>query len=202
MYRCKTVLAVALTLVATACSSGGDLDEVGAGPTTSIDQSKLASSLSNEEATEFCEDVQRYVTEQVAGSDMTHMVCSSGALRAEDKAVFFDEPDKATSTADLRAKCNEAYAACMEDPGMVPTLVYPNGGNKPESCAAAAEKLTSCNATVGELSLCVRDLIADLKRKLTHDYCANAELTSSGVRSPEEAIRNCKILDAECPRLL
>jgi hypothetical protein len=149
---------------------------------TPIDSSRLANTLTEAEATQFCHETVSYREAHFTVRDAQQYNCR----------IFAPHGAAVPGTAgDSRVKavtaCEEHYETCMAEP-------LPESSAGPDRCASAYAALQRCSASVAEISQCVADQIVQQRRFLDVDTCEHFEIVQSvpGPASCDAIFSRCK----------
>jgi hypothetical protein len=158
---------------------------------SSVDSSKTASSLSDAEARQYCQDSVNYNTTHLGEADTRKLGCGFGAAIVAGYGAKTD--------AEAKAKCTEQYNSCLAEP-----VAASDAGAPKDPCANAKAQLAGCSATVGELNACIVDQFAVYQAASGKDYCADAKVTSADAGVPSSSSvfadpASCKAARAKCP---
>lgn len=171
-------------------SSGSSSSSGGAGSVSSVDSSKQLGSLTQQEATQYCNDVNAYASKELSADDIKKATCTFSAALGTIGAKSQD---------DAKSKCEAAYTQCLS----APAEQQPTGN----SCATASlDVVKGCTATVAELDQCEADQIAGLKALAAKgDPCPSVQFgadASAGTSSSSSSQpTSCASLQQKCPNL-
>jgi hypothetical protein len=168
-------------------SSGGG-GGGGAGAVSSVDSSKQLGSLTQQEATQYCNDANAYASSALSADDIKKATCNVSAAFGTFGA---------TSEEDAKAKCEDAYKQCVASSAPAET-----GGK--ECATASLDAVKGCTATVAELNQCEADQIAALKALAAKgDPCPNIQFGADAGPSSSSSTQpaSCASLQEKCPNL-
>ncbi len=145
---------------------------------TSIDGSKTLGSLSDTDATQYCNDLNTYLESHPDEG------AKSSCLLLGSLDAFGMSAAKATAT------CKDEYAKCLaQDPGAIQII-----------CSARTPKFMDCTATVAEYSQCQQDstnAAHDISSDSCNRFMNDGGAASSSALNPQ----SCQDLSKKCPGL-
>lgn len=180
--------------LASACSSSNSTGGTPE-PTTTVDSTKQAGSLSDADKQKLCQDVLAFQNGQITDSDRLKQFCLSQALTQLAASGSLPPSDS-----QLQSECNTAYQKCLSQPaGTV------DAGAAPSDCSGVNATLLDCTATVGQITTCIGDQVALAKTAYAKfDTVCNTILLDGGggidFGSTEPA--SCSAIASTCPHLL
>ena len=183
---CIAMLAVCFGLAFGACdSSDGGSSEIDLGS-----DDKVASSLTEAEATSACEKAQKKMAGTGDGEAQKHMICVTMGLMVKS----FGGDD---------AACQTNYDECMKAEPQEPT----DEDETQDGCEDAYADLQECDATLGEIEACFNDMLAAQDAA----YDALLDVTCSSTAEELEALQgedgfeepaSCVALEKTCPGVM
>jgi hypothetical protein len=152
---------------------------------TSLDSSKVISSLSPVERRQYCDDQFRYMTARVSKDDRKKVNCSQAASAVGTGGE--------SDTARARNACQAVFKACTSVPAEDPE----------NTCDGFSKVAEGCSATVGELVACAEAQAEALEEAASkaEDACnhiARSRARSAAAKLPEA----CARVQALCPKVL
>jgi len=164
---------------ALACDDDSDGNTV-----AGVKESKKISELTEEESYDLCV----YVNEQIADSMSVEDQCLALGL-----AVILQGLDKTV--------CESAVDACLKQASENETV-----GNDPEDVCkddGGDDKVSDCDATVGELDDCLTDQKKQLNNPLVGMSCSSTKSEiEQAVADALQAPASCQSIEEKCPGLL
>jgi hypothetical protein len=169
---------------------GGSDNNGGGGGGGAVDSGvpgdKQGQDLTQAEVTRICEAVGAYADSKLTDAAACRVVGVLGALFA----LGFNS---SATEADLKAACDEAVTACLEEPA------------QEDSCADEPVP-TSCTSTVQEIETCAKDSI-DQGAEFLGQFPNCAEVTKAYLESLEnlpepETPASCATVEQNCPSVL
>jgi hypothetical protein len=189
-------LAVVISTVAIGCGGGG-----GSGFSTSVPGSTPLNKLSAADATKLCMDTAAYEQAQFT-TDFSNkdFECRAGGLAAASASA-----DSTSTNATVQKACQDFYTLCLNTP-LDGGALDVDAGTSSSDCTNAQQQVSSCSATVMQLSACVTEMSSEIQSAFppcnqltlanisafTSD--AGTDLTASGPA--------CTTLDTACPGIL
>lgn len=176
--------------IVSACSSGGSSSGGGgAASVTSIDQSKVITSLSDGEIAQFCADISAFTKTALADASFRRYSCGSSAgLAAKLKNPETDEA--------LRAECRAQVETCIAKPSTPPS-------SDSNSKCPAEVRASKCGAPISEYTQCLSDQVESFRAiAASTDFCGALTLkdTTPKAKSPPPPA-SCSSLAAKCSDL-
>jgi hypothetical protein len=189
MLRGITAMAIAACfgLIIGACDSSDGGSEIDLGS-----DDKVASTLTEAEATAACKKVETQFAEGGDDTAQKHTICLTTGLFA--KAFAGDDA----------SVCQTAYDECMAAEPGAPT----GGDDEPgDDCDDAAKDLENCNATLGEIEGCFNDLMAAQDAAYEGLLALSCNSTQEEIDALQEdgdleQPASCKALEDKCPGLM
>lgn len=174
-----------LAAVVALCSACSGSDSSG-GFSTSVPASKPVNTLTQQEQTQLCSDLNGYVDDTLT-EQLKVPLCRGKALAAALQGG-------AKTDAEARAACKPAYEKCLTEP-------VDTGFDSKQMCDAPAQ---DCAATVGELSSCIQALPGYLQASLPDlpacDAIEIAKLSEYTAEKPQPAEpAACTAYEKKCP---
>lgn len=142
--------------------------------TSVADEQKVASDLSAEELTAFCDELATYFDSQISEAALKRMSCTVFAF--------------AFSGGDSSA-CNQAAQACIED-----ATVQPDE----DQVSCNQSELADCSATIAELEACFTDATTLVKQLSGRVSCS---MSAATLESLGDKPASCAAVEAKCPNL-
>ena len=141
-----TVLAIAALVGCGGNSSGG-------GFSTSVPSGTKLTSLTPQQATQLCTDIDTYAT-----NALTPDLCKLLAIEATALSLSFSSTGQ-PSDATLQMTCTQGYNSCLSGDG---------GVTSTSSCDSSTftTEPSTCTATVGDLTMCANADLASAKQEL------------------------------------
>ena len=180
--RSGSLVAVVFALAGAAC--GGESDERDAGDgnfATGIPGSKRLGDLSDSELARLCDEIVEFADAPAVSEPMHEYACRLGGMV---NAIFAG----ATTDAEARTLCAEAYGECVAASGSSTTTC-----NRPSA---------SCTATVAEYEACMADIPGYLEASLAVTPTCETLTLASLEEAPEGAPdypASCAVVDEKCP---
>ena len=144
---------------------------------TSVDGSKTLGSLSDTDATQYCNDLNNYL-ESHPDEGAKSSCLLLGSLNAFG-----------ASGASATAACKDEYGKCMaQDPGAIQIV-----------CDERTPKFKNCTATVAEYSQCQQDAV-NAAHDISQDSCNRFMNDGGGASSPLNPA-SCQTISKKCPGL-
>jgi hypothetical protein len=187
-------LAVVISAVAMGCGGGGG----GSGFSTSVPASKPLNQLSAADATKLCMDTEAYLQAQLSAE----LSSTDFACRAVGLEVAALSADASSTTASVRQACQDAYTACLNSPADAGVGDI-DAGTSSTDCTNAQQQLSTCSATVGQLSACVNEETSSVQSAFPPcDQLTLTEVsavTADGGTDPTTSGPACTAIDTACP---
>lgn len=160
---------------------------------SSVDSDKVANTLSDSEAKEYCEDAQKFYADNLASLNMKRITCGYTA----QLTAGIGAADDAAAQAACRTKLDE----CMNKPSETADAGTSTGDDK-DDCSTAKNDLKDCTAKVADLNQCAADQVAAYKALESKDWCAAAKAgTPTSTDSPFTTPESCTKLSNSCPSI-
>jgi hypothetical protein len=193
-------LAVVISTVAMGCGGGGG-GSGGSGFNPSVPASKPLNQLSAADATKLCMDTDAYLNTQLT-AELSSQDFACRALGLESAALSVD----ASSTdATVRKACQDAYTLCLNIPADAGANDV-DAGTSSSDCTNAQQQLSTCSATVGQLSACVSEETSSIQSAFPPcNQLTVAKLTAvtgDGGADSTTSGPACTTLDTACPGLM
>ena len=172
-----------VTLALGGCSSSSS-PTAQPSPLGNIPSDKAASTLSASDATQACHSAIAYTASALMGP-----ICMLDAIAF---AGLVTQPNS-----DLKSTCQTLYSQCSQE-----TLPADAGVNE---CASAAQQLSGCTATIGQINQCIEDQVnaekaAFASMNLSCDMATQMAMDAGGLpQQPSITSPNsCSTLPAAC----
>jgi len=177
---------VAISLTTGIGCSSSDKPAPSAGAVTSIDQSKVLSSLSTSEMQTLCSDFNNYLVAHTA-QEFAARACIQSASGAA-----------LGTAADPSQACHDSYNGCMG-----PTNPKDSSGIQVNALCLTTPTTTSCSMTVSQYVACIDQLIpaAIAAWALKSDLCDNLASCTGLCSSPLTLPQACSQINTTCPGL-
>lgn len=158
------------------------------GAVTSIDQSKVLSSLSTSEMQTLCSDFKKYLVAQTA-QEFAARVCMQTASGAG-----------LGTAADPSQACKDTYNSCMNDPANPKD----SSGIQVNTLCPSTPTIPNCSMTVSQFVACLDQLIpaAIAAWELKSDLCDNLNSCTGLCSSPLTLPSACAQINTTCPGLM
>ncbi len=156
---------------------------------TSVDQSKMLSSLSASEIQTLCSDFKSYLVSQTS---------QDYAARACIQTAFFNA--SIGTAADPSQACRDSYNSCMNDPANTKNS---SGISIAGLCPAPLPQTLSCSVTVSQYIACFDELIpvAQAAWALRTGLCDNLASCTGTCSSPLNLPAACAQINTTCSGL-
>ncbi len=189
MLRGITAMTIAACfgLIICACDSSDGSSEIDLGS-----DDKVASSLTEAEATAACKKVEGQFAESGNGTAQKHTICLTTGFIVQ-----------AFGGDDVSA-CQTAYDECMA----AEPEEHTGGDDEPaDDCEEAAKDLEECDATLGEIEACFNDLMDAQDAAYDSMLSLSCSSTQEEVAALQEGGEmeepaSCKTVEEKCPGMI